>query len=89
LYIMEGIPTNEKHCICMTINEHMCSLDFGAADVFRLLKTLPNLTDLHLNQYYAVLQLPDVALFVQITQHPCCKTFHSQWNMVLPLIVCQ
>jgi len=54
---------------CITIKDRLYLSDFGAVNVFRLLETLPNLTDLHLDKYCAPVQLADVALIVQVAQH--------------------
>lgn len=47
----------------------MYSSDVGAANVFRLLQTLPNLDGLYLDKYRASVRLPDVALIVEVAQH--------------------
>jgi len=60
-------------------------------NVFRLLETLPNLTDLHLDDYRALVRLPDVALLVQVVQRTQLRnlSFTLEYDSVasgLPII---
>jgi hypothetical protein len=75
----------------VTIKERLYSSDFGGANVFRLLETLPNLTDLHLDEYSASVRLPDVALLVQVAQHTSLRNLsftveHDSVAGSLPII---
>ena len=45
------------------------SSNIRVESIFQLLKALPNLCSLHLNEDHASVQLPDLALLVEVAQH--------------------
>jgi hypothetical protein len=53
----------------VTIKGGLYSPNLGVEKCFRLLEKLPNLSELHLDEYHAPVRLPDIALLVRVTEH--------------------